>query len=183
MKNFWIVVAVIFIVLAFVTTLVATVFVAKQDSLFRICFSAVPQNVIGGTGGEPNAVVIGMITLDQYTDKITYIMQTVASMSGVTAVHIRGPIPLGGSIGPLYAALCGFPNNDNACDISTLPGQLSGTVLKVYDGIVPEATSIRNVFEDIRANPFLYYVEILTNAKPVTPGAVRANIVATCGFA
>jgi len=35
----------------------------------------------------------------------------------------------------------------------------------------------------VRANPSLYYVEIMTNAHPTTPGAARASLAgAYCGF-
>lgn len=175
-------IAVVFIILTFVNVLISTIFVAQQDSIFRMCFTALPQNVIGASG-EANARVIGMITIDQNDDAFSYNVQTVAAMTGITAIHVRGPVPLGASIGPIAVALCGFPNTASACDVSTLPGQVSGRVVSVYDGIVPEATSVRPLFTDIRAKPYLYYVEILTNAKSVTPGAVRADVTGTCGFA
>ena len=180
-KLGWIIVAVIFIILTCVNVAISTAFVAQQDSIFRMSFVALPQNVIGAPG-EVNARVTGMITIDQNDDAFSFIAQTVAGMTGITAIHIRGPIPLGSSVGPLAVSLCGAPNSV-PCDITTLPGQVSGRVPSVYDGIVPEGTSVRPLFLEIRAKPFLYYVEILTNAKPVTPGAVRADLTATCGFA
>ena len=175
-------IAVVFIILTFVNVLISTIFVAQQDSIFRMCFTALPQNVIGALG-EANARVAGMIAIDQNDDAFSYSVQTVSAMTGITAIHIRGPVPLGASIGPVAVALCGFPNTANVCDISTVPGQVSGRVVSVYDGIAPEATSVRPLFTDIRSKPYLYYVEILTNAKSVTPGAVRADVTGTCGFA
>ena len=181
-KIAMIAIAIAFIILTFVNVLISTIFVAQQDAIFRICFTALPQNVIGASG-EANARVSGMITIDQNDDAFSYTAQTVAAMTGITAIHIRGPVPLGASVGPIAVALCGVPNTANACDISTVPGQVSGRVVSVYDGIAPEATSVRPLFTDIRAKPYLYYVEVLTNAKPVTPGAVRADVTGTCGFA
>lgn len=180
-KLGWIIVAVVIIILTCVNVAISTAFVAQQDTIFRMCFTALPQNVIGAAG-EANARVNGMITIDQNDDAFSFSAQTVVGMTGITAIHIRGPVPLGSAVGPLAVSLCGAPNSV-PCDITTTPGQVSGRVPSVYDGVMPEGTSVRPLFLDIRAKPYLYYVEFLTNAKPVTPGSCRADLVATCGFA
>lgn len=179
-KLGWIVITCIIVTLTLVNVLITNIFVAKQDSIFRVCFTALPQNVIGAAG-EANARVTGMITIDQNGDSLTYEAQTVVGMSDIKDIVIRGPMPLGSAVGPIAAVLCG--TYTTACDTLTTPGLVKGNVLSVYDGIVPESTSVRPLFTDIRSKPYLYYVEILTNAKAVTPGAVRADMTATCGFA
>lgn len=179
-KTACIILAVIFILLTFVNVLVATIFVARQDTIFRICFTALPQNVVGNVG-EVGARASGMITIDQNTDAFSYQVQTVVPMSSITAVHIRGPLPLGQAVAPIAQALCGIPNV-NACDALSVPGQVVGQSLTIYDGALVGAM-VRPLFNAMRSNPQLYYIEILTNVKPVTPGAVRADVTGTCGFA
>ena len=109
-------------------------------------------------------------------------------MTEVTAIHIRGPIGATTSghvgTGPLAAALCGaLVVGAPTCDITSVPGTVSGVTSLVYDGVPPEGTSTRPLMKAIRAAPYLYYVEVLTNGKPVTPGSCRAPMTATCGFA
>ena len=179
-KLGWIVITLVLVALTLVNVLITNIFVAKQDTIFRICFTALPQNVIGAPG-EANARVTGMITIDQNGDSLTYEVQTVVGMTDIKDIVLRGPTPLGSATGPIAAVLCG--TYSTACDTLTTPGSVKGIVLSVNDGIVPESTHVRPLFADVRNKPYLYYVEILTNAKPVTPGAVRADVTATCGFA
>lgn len=175
-KLGWIVITLVLVTLTLVNVLITNIFVAKQDSIFRICFTALPQNVIGAPG-EANARVTGMITLDQNGDSVSYEARTVVGMSSITSIVVMGPTPLGSGIGPVSLILCGT-SPAAACDTTTTPGLVQGVVYEV----VPN-DSIRTFMKALREKPYLYYVEILTNAKPVTPGAVRADVTATCGFA
>lgn len=84
-------------------------------------------------------------------------------------------------LGPVYIALCGSPNL-GACDTSTVPGEITGTVTTIYDGVAPEATDVRTAVEQLRREPYLYFIEVLTNAKPTSPGSARAAILGTCGY-
>jgi hypothetical protein len=189
---FWQLFAVAIVLLTLVVVIISTVFVAQQDSVFRVCFEATPANIPPAAGvGETGAGhALGMVTIDQNADAISYTLQAPTlsvggPMTEVTAVHVRGPIsPTTGlaALGPLAASLCGAPSA-TPCDITTVPGTVAGTIDKVYDGAPPEATSVRPLMKDIRARPYLYYVEVLTNGKPVTPGSCRAPMTATCGFA
>jgi len=67
------------------------VFVAKQDTIFRIAFKAQASDVVGGSG-ETGAVVNGMITMDASPNTITYIVRTSSAMTAITAILIRGRI-------------------------------------------------------------------------------------------
>ncbi len=171
----WQVVAVVFIILTLIIVTISTVFVAKQDSLFRVCVSTTPVN-------EAESHVFGFISLDTTTNSIRYVLRSAAAMTGITAVHIRGPIQLGTEVGPIAAALCGSPSAAATCDITTTPGALEGETTQIYDGVPPESTDARPLMQTIRADPHLYYLEVLTNAAPVTPGSCRTPMTNVCGF-
>lgn len=167
--------------LTFATVIAACIYVANQDATFRICFRASSDQTVGGAG-EANAVVNGMITMDAITNTIAFEARTTLGMSAITAIHIRGPVELATpQLGPVYIALCGAPNL-GTCDTNTVPGQVSGTVSTIYDGVLPEATDVRTAVEQFRRSPYLYYIEVLTNAKPTSPGSARASIMGACGF-
>ncbi len=173
--------ALIIALLVLATVIITCIFVAKQDSTFRICFRADASQVVGGVG-EAGAVVHGMITMDANSNTIKYEARSSTGMTATTALHIRGPMQLASpQIGPIYIALCGSPNL-GTCDTTTVAGEFKGTVTTIYDGVLPEATDVRTAVEQLRREPFLYYIEGLTNAKPTSPGAYRAAILGTCGF-
>lgn len=77
-----------------VVVIMTCVFVARQDTIFRIAFKATAADVVGGVG-ESGAVVNGMISMDATTNSIGYVVRTSAAMTGVTAILIRGPVQLG----------------------------------------------------------------------------------------
>lgn len=185
-EKVWILVnqnlALIFGLLTLTTVIVSCIFVARQDTVFRICFEAEAGKVIGGPG-EAGAVVSGMMTMDATYNTIKYEARTISAMTGITAIHIRGPTTLATPrIGPMYIAICGGVTGAAVCDTTTVAGQVSGTVATVYDGVLPEATDVRPAVEQLRKQPYLYYIEILTNAVPTTPGSARSNIIGACGF-
>ncbi len=175
--------ALIFGLLTLLTVILSCVFVARQDTVFRICFEATAGAIVGSTPGETGAVVTGMMTMDATYNTIKYELRTITAMTGITAIHIRGPTTLSTpQVGPVYIAICGGITGAAVCDTTTVAGQVTGTVTTIYDGELPEATDVRPAVEQLRRQPYLYYIEILTNDKPTTPGSCRANIVAACGF-
>jgi hypothetical protein len=174
--------AIFFIVLTLVVVLLSTIFVARQDAIFRVCFEARGNNVLAGAG-EAGAVVNGIMTMDATYNTVKYLVRTSVGMSGITAINVMGPIQLSTpQVGPLFFTLCGGAAGAPSCDTISVPGQVSGTVTTIYDGVPPEQTDVRTAVEQYRREPELYYVEILSNGKPATPGAARAPMLGTCGF-
>lgn len=177
------VLAFVFIGLTLTTTILSSIFVAKQSTIARFSGVALPANVIGAVG-EAGARVSGMVTLDRDTNQIRYEFRSSVGMTGITAVHIRGPTQLATpGLGPLATALCGS-NGAPSCDTLTVPGELTGTTTNTFNAAPPtNPADLRPLINAIRAQPYLYYVEVLTNAKPVTPGSCRFDLTTTCGFA
>jgi hypothetical protein len=174
-----IVAAILLMILTLVSSIFGNIFVATQSTTSRFCITALPGNVIGAAG-EVGARVTGMITMDINPNKIFFELQTSLTMSGITAVTIRGPTQLATpGVGPLATALCGAPGL--ACDTTTNPGTVTGTAVHVYDGN-PINTDLNPLILAIRAQPYLYYFEILTNAKPSSPGSCRQDIIGMCGY-
>lgn len=159
-----------FCILAGVNILVATILTSGAQ-LKRFSLVALPGNVVGGAG-EAGARVDIEVRLDPNKDtQIDYYARTLASMSQVTAIRIRGPKDNGLATGPIYASLCGSPGL--ACDTTTTPGIVQGSVFQIYG--VPN-TSVRAAMNTIRDRPLDYYIEVLTTGVPVQPGAVRADL-------
>ena len=150
---------------------------SDADSITRFCITATPDQVIPSSG-EMGGLVDGMIQFDTNTNLITYILYYNLVLSPIQSVVIRGPRSSGQSNGPITFSLCGAPNLVDVCDILSIPGQLSGTIKQLQPG----ALDNRPVILDIRANPFQYYVEILTASHPVSPGGLRAPLNSICGF-
>lgn len=170
-KLGWQITGVVFLLVVLVVVIMGSVFVSQQDEYFRICPDATAAQVVGGPG-EAGAVVEGMITLDTNTDNIPFEFRT---QSNVTAIVLRGPYVLGTRIGPIILAVCGV-SPASPCDTTSVPGQIKGKVL-------PVAESTEPIMNAIRKQPYLYYIEFLTNAVPATPGAARAPLTTVCGFA
>jgi hypothetical protein len=180
-ERFWQVVAVIFIILTLVAVIIACIFVATQDSVFRSMIKATPDNVVGAAG-EAGGWAQGIVTLDLNSNNIKYDIRTLGTMSQVTAIRLRGPLVVGTRLGPIRAAICGAPYS-SPCDVTTNPGIITGTVTSVYNGIDPPSADVKPLILDLRKEPHLYYYEILTANKPVSPGAVRDEFRGDGGFA
>lgn len=159
-----------FCVLAGVNILVATLLTSGAQ-LKRFTVLALPGNVVGGPG-ETAARVELEVRLDPNKDtQIDYYARTITGMTDITAIRIRGPKDNGLATGPVYAALCGAPGP--ACDTTSTPGIVQGSVFQIFG--VP-STSVRVAMNTIRDRPVNFYLEVLTNDKPVQPGAARADL-------
>jgi hypothetical protein len=173
--NVWFVGVVCFmIILTSVGVIFTILYAGNFGSSQRFCFEALPGNVIPGPG-EVGGVLWGNLELHSNEREIKYFFRYVG-LSTITAVTVRGPITLGQQVGPLLFSICGAPSTV-VCDQITLPGQLSGTLTQIS----PSNTSPEASIVAIRTNPSLYYVEVLTNNNPTTPGALRAPLNSLCG--
>jgi len=171
--TFWKALSGLVLILTFTVLILNSVFVAKQDTIFRICYEC--KNVSTGL-----VMGFGMHTMDTDRDQIDFEYQSaVANSSGVTAILLRGPIVLGSLTGPITTALCGSPSNL----VCSLTPPLKQTATAVYNGVHPVSNSVRPMMADIRRQPYLYYTEVLTNANPASPGECRAVMTGACGFA
>lgn len=168
------------VILTLIATVITAVYVAQQDQQFRMCPLATAEQVVGGTP-EAGARVATMITMDQNVPSIAFEFRPEVNMSDLTAVLIRGPIQLFSAEGPIAAALCGYPNTEVPCDTITTPGIVSGTTTVAFTG--SGTVSMGLFIENFRTAPGFFYIEMLTNDRPTSPGAARADIVADCGFA
>jgi hypothetical protein len=84
-------------------------------------------------------------------------------------------------VAPITGALCGAPTT--ACDVMSMPGVVQGQVVNtIYNGVILTGIDVRPVVESIRAYPMLFYLELLTNGAPVTPGAARGPLFQFSGF-
>lgn len=181
--HIWIVVAIVILLLTLAVVAYLAFTGPTRDSQHRVCpwvrADYVPP-VYGGSG-EPGANFRTRILMDWDANTITYTVRTPNDTSSVTAIHFRGPTPLLSEDGPMEGALCGYPTL--ACDLTTTPGQISGTLSSsIVDDTHPSGVDIRTVIEAMRASPELYYVEILTADRPVSPGAARGWMTEFCGY-
>jgi hypothetical protein len=176
-KRFWQIVSLAAIGLTLAVVLISTIFVATQDQTFRICPIARDSNVVGGLG-EVGAVIRTKLDFNTNSDSVPFQFHLPFGLSGVTAIHVKGPVNVGTQVGSIAFAVCGSPA-ENPC--ATIMETISGTSIKVFDN-VHVGTPITPVIANVRKDPQLYYIEFLTNAHPTTPGAARADITGTCGF-
>lgn len=174
---FWQVVSLVAIGLTLVIVLLSTIFVAKQDQTFRICPIARDSFVVGGPG-ETGAVIRTKLDFNTNSDSVPFQFHLPSGLSSVTAIHVKGPINAGTQVGSLAFAVCGAPA-ENPC--ATILDTITGESIKVFDN-VHVGTPITSVIANVRKDPQLYYIEVLTNTRPVSPGAARADITGTCGF-
>jgi len=174
-RRVWIGFAVVLAILTLVVVIFSVIFSASQNSIQRFCGEAVPERVDPGPG-EVGSVVPVEFTLDSSSDEIRYKVRYPATLSAIQAIHVRGPIPVGSNVGNLKFPLCGSPSSV-VCDITTTPGQIVGTLTQIDPG----ATDVRPEILNIRAEPWLYYLEILTAGFPATPGALRMPLHSICG--
>lgn len=174
--------AVVMIILTLVVVTIGTATAPTRDSLFRVAGIATAEQVVGGPG-EPGAVYNFQFVLDGNNAAIHFMVQKMDNATTMpSALYIRGPILPFENTGLLLGSLCGFPTT--ACDTVSIPGMVIGQVVgTIYNGMVPSGIDVRPVIEEWRANPELYYLEILSNGVPVSPGAARAPLCYFSGFA
>lgn len=172
--------SVVSMVLVLVIVLLNTVFLVERDASHRACGIASASEIVavGGVAAEPNARFSYLINFSGDRNAIEYRFSwNETTTSAVTAIHLRGPTAAGSWIGPLVGSLCGAPMA-TACN-----PQATGSVhLTIQNGVDANGVDVRTVINPYRANPHLYYVEILTTGAPTSPGAARSQLVANCGF-
>jgi len=175
--------AVVFIILSLVIILFNQVWVSQRDATHRACGIATGAEVLGAGSGEPAARLVYKIVFDGDTNSIHYrFSYNTTTQSAVTAIHLRGPMDAGGLNGPLVGSLCGAPDTI-ACDTTTTPGRVSGSLVHaIKDGVHINGVDIRPVTNAFRADPDLYYVEVMTNTAPASPGAARSQLTSQCGY-
>lgn len=183
--RFWQIAALIVVILALVCIAVGTVLSTQKDSVHRIPIRPSASQV-PAPGGEGTFEARGLVTLNENDNSISYELRVHPSMSAVTAIHIRGPIALLSSTftGPIAGVLCGAViGPGDGCDTITTPGEVSGTVDKqIADNVSSGGVDVRPLMHAIRETPHLYYVEVLTNAKPASPGALRDSLDRFAGW-
>ncbi len=173
------------IVATLIVVLVSVVANVRGASLVRICGVASASQVDGNVGEAAARYVPGQLNIDFNSDLIQFWVDTLDTMSAVTALEIRGPKRAGLSTGPLAAVLCGQASITTtitsipSCNTFATPGTTTGFIETVYNSTT--ATAIRPLMHAIRANRRAYYLEIMTADYPVTPGAARMSLVADCG--
>lgn len=174
-KKIWIGFAVILAILTLIVVIFSVVFSASQNGIQRFCGEALPENVVPGPGEVGNKVPVEFL-LDSTSNEISYRIRYPNTLSAIQAVHVRGPIPIGSETGNLKFPLCGSPSS-TVCDITTTPGEIVGTLVQIDPG----GTDVRPEILNIRKEPLLYYIEILTVNFPATPGALRMPLYSICG--
>jgi hypothetical protein len=169
------------IILTLVVVAIMTATAPSRDSVFRVAGVASAAQVVGGAG-ESGALYAYQLVFDWNENRIIYAVQKLENTTtDLTAIRIRGPILPFSNVGPLTGALCGFPTT--ACDVTDIPGVVQGTVQStIYNGVILSGVDLRPVMEAYRAFPIVYYLELLSNAVPASPGAARGPLFMSSGF-
>lgn len=176
------VVAIICILLTMGALIAGLVLGTQKDSLHRIGIHSAASDVVGAAG-EGSFRSDGLVELDEVDNAIRWSLTTETGMTTVTSLVIRGPYDAGTRLGPIAGVLCGavLAGPSQACDTLSAPGYVHGAVAyQISNNETPGGIDVRPLMHAIRENCHLYYLETLTNAKPVTPGAMRSNM---CEFA
>lgn len=161
-------VTLVVVVLALVAILFGNFRSFKSENNLRFCVTGIPVVMSSGK-------LDGMLELDSGAQSISYLFYY-SSLSPILAINVRGPRLPGQDTAPVVFSLCGTVD---VCDITTVPGQVTGNLLKLQPGQLPTEPQIVN----IRSAPFKYYLEVLTGAHPTSPGELRAPLTSACGFA
>lgn len=175
--RFWQVFTLIVVILTLACVMAGTVLTTQKDSVHRISVRPSAALVRPAGAGEGAYESVGLVTLNENDNSIAFTLRVAPGMTGVTAIHIRGPIGLLSPTfsGPIAGVLCGAViGPGDGCDTTSTPGEISGTVAyQIADNAHANGVDLRPVIHAIRADPHLYYLEVLTNGKPVSPGALR----------
>lgn len=173
---------IIIVLLTLAVLVVGIVLGTEKDSLHRIAIHASAAETVGASG-EGSYKSDGILELNEVDNSFRWTLTVQAGMSTVTSLVIRGPYLLAQRVGPVAGVLCGavIMGPSQACDTLSAPGYVNGAVAyKIADDVLPNGKDIRPFMHDIRENCHLYYLEVLTNAKPTSPGAMRSSL---CEFA
>lgn len=176
----WKVVTALFVVLGVVGVGISLFRASSADNITRFCFKATADQVVGGPG-EVGGYLKGTFQMDTNSDLMElYSYFPLVNMSQITSVLIMGPVAAGEENGPEYFSICGAPNLVTVCDVLTVPGLLKQTVNQLQPG----AEATHPAILAIRGQPSPhYYIEVRTANFPTSPGALRADLSSTCGFA
>lgn len=185
-KLAFIVLGIVAALLTVVTVALGTVLTTQQDSIHRIAVELTASNVFPAGAGELGYRALCLITLDENSNAISFRCRMPPGLSGVTALHIRGPILLGSPTwsGGVAGVLCGaLIGPGDGCDTLVVPGEVSGFVqYQISDNLSSTGVDVRPLLHEIRRNPDLFYLEMLTNNKPVSPGALRGPLTQFTGW-
>lgn len=176
------VMTIIAVVLTLVAVVVGTVVESQKDSLHRIGIQASAANVVGASG-EGNFKSDGLLELSETDNAFRWKLTVESGMSAVTSLVIRGPYVVGTRLGDVAGVLCGavLLGPSQACDTLSAPGYVNGAVAyRIANNVDAAGVDIRPLLHAIRENCHLYYLEVLTNVKPTSPGAMRSSL---CQFA
>lgn len=176
------VVTIICVILTLVVLAVGIVLGTEKDSLHRIAIRASAAETVGGTG-EGTYKSDGILELSETDNAFRWTLTVQSGMTTVTSLVIMGPYIVGQRVGPVAGVLCGavLMGPSQACDTLSAPGYVKGAVAyQIADNVAANGKDIRPFMHEIRENCHLYYFEVLTNAKPTSPGAMRSSM---CEFA
>ena len=178
----WMIIAGIILAALAITTICIYIAVnTNTDSVVRFCVEMTPAEVTvnnPSSTGELNTVIRGYFQLDSSQNTISYYFYTSPTLSIVQSITLRGPIPLLSTVGPVLFSFCGAPAT-YICDVLTTPGLIQNTGMTQVE---PGPNDSRPFILDIRSNPSLYYVEVLTANNPTSPGALRSVVLNSCGL-
>ncbi len=179
--NAMIVCLLILALLTIATILIYVVVSSNEDAIVRFCVEMTPAEVTVNNPldtGEVGTVIRGYFQLDSSSNTISYYFYTSPTLSIVQSITLRGPIPLLSTVGPVLFSFCGAPAT-YICDVLTTPGLIQNTGMTQVE---PGPNDVRPFILDIRSNPSLYYVEVLTANYPTSPGALRSVVLNSCGL-
>ena len=178
----WMIIAGIILAALAITTICIYIAVnTNTDSIVRFCVEMTPAEVTvnnPSNTGELNTVIRGYFQLDSSQNTISYYFYTSPTLSIVQSITLRGPIPLLSTVGPVLFSFCGAPAT-YICNVLTTPGLIQNTGMTQVE---PGPNDARPFILDIRSNPSLYYIEVLTANNPTSPGALRSVVLNSCGL-
>lgn len=183
-KLTFIILGVVVAIVTVATVGVGSVLETKQDSLHRVAVELLASNVFPAGSGETGYKADCLIALDENANSIGFRCRVPPGLSGMTALHIRGPIARNSATwsGPIAGVLCGatLVGPSTSCVNAPL-GEFSGTVQYEISNNAA-VVDLRPLLHEIRKNPDLFYLEMLTNAKPTSPGALRGSLSNFAGW-
>jgi hypothetical protein len=175
------------VIVALVTVAVVglgTILATNKDSLHRVAVELLASNVFPLGAGEANYRALCLIALDENTNSIGFRCRVPPGLSGMTALHVRGPVARNSPTwsGDLAGVLCGatLVGPSTSCVNAPL-GEFSGSVqFEISNNAA--VVDVRPLLHEIRRNPDLFYLELLTHAKPTSPGALRGSLSNFAGW-
>lgn len=182
----FIIMGIVVAVLTVITVAIGSVLASEKDSIHRVVVDLKASNVFPAGAGEGTQQATCKVTIDENANSISFRCRIPPTLSGVMALHIRGPIQRGNATwsGEIAGVLCGsVVGPGNGCDTITTPGEFSGTVAyEISDNQSTTGRDVRPLNHAIREDPDLFYLELLTSLKPTSPGAMRGSMAQFTGW-